>query len=102
MYLPLDLWKSLASDPVTEGPRGGRFINYDNVGRKLTNPDFVTLAANAWVGTTVPQSVILEKVIETIIQSGKTVTFAVKSQFPSGEEDDEQDLADLGEELELE
>ena len=78
MYLPLEFWKSLAADPVTQGPRGGRLINYANVGRKFTNDEFVTLVANAWVGTTVPQSVVLEKVIETVIQTGKTVTLAIK------------------------
>jgi hypothetical protein len=78
MYLPLDLWKSLAADPVTKGTRGGRLINYANVGRKLNNDEFVTLVANAWIGTTVPQSVVLEKVIEMIIRTGKTVTLAIK------------------------
>jgi hypothetical protein len=79
MYLPLNFWKSLASDPVTKGSRNGRLITYSNVGRKLSNPDFVTLVANAWVGTTIPQSVVLEKVIEAVIRSGKTVTLAVKT-----------------------
>jgi hypothetical protein len=80
MYLPLDLWKCLASHPTTEGPRGGRLLTYENVGRKLTNAEFVMLVANAWIGTTVPQSVILEAVIRSVIETGKTVTLAVKSQ----------------------
>jgi hypothetical protein len=87
MYLPLDFWKSLANDPVTEGPRGGRLITYANVGRRLTNSEFVSLVASAWVGTTVPQSVVLERVIENVIQSGKTVTFAVKSLPPAEQHD---------------
>jgi hypothetical protein len=37
MYLPLELWKCLASDPITEGPRGGRVLTYRNAGRWLTN-----------------------------------------------------------------
>jgi hypothetical protein len=78
MYLPLDLWRCLASDPATQGPRGGRVLSYDNVGRKLTNSEFVTLVANAWVGTTVPQSSLLERVIRDVIETGKTVTFAIK------------------------
>jgi hypothetical protein len=79
MYLPLELWRCLSTDPATEGPRGGRVLTYDNVGRRLTNTDFVTLVANAWVGTTVPQSELLARVIEAVIESGKTVTLAVKS-----------------------
>ena len=82
MYLPLDLWRSLAGDPSTAGPRGGRVLSYDNVGRKLTNTEFVSLVADACVGTTVSQSSMLRQVIESVIQSGRTVTFAVKSQPP--------------------
>jgi hypothetical protein len=80
MYLPLDLWKSLAADPATQGPRGGRFVSYSNVGRRLTNSEFVTLVADAWVGTTVPQSSMLEKVIRSVLETKKTVTIAVKSE----------------------
>jgi hypothetical protein len=80
MYLPLDLWRSLANDPATEGPRGGRVISYDNVGRKLTNTEFIALVANSWVGTTVPQSSLLEKVIREVVGTGKTITFAIKHQ----------------------
>ncbi len=80
MYLPLALWKTLADDPVTKGPRGGRFVSYSNVGRRLTNSEFVTLVANAWVGTTVPQSSLLVKAIRSVLETGKTVTFAVKAE----------------------
>lgn len=55
MYLPLDYWKSLAVAPATAGLRGGSRITYENVGRRMTNSDFVTLVAGAWVGTTVPR-----------------------------------------------
>jgi hypothetical protein len=87
MYLPLDLWRCLSSDPATEGQRGGRVISYDNVGRKLTNTEFIALVANAWVGTTVPQSSLLEKVIREVIGTGKTVTFAIKHRMQSHEGD---------------
>jgi hypothetical protein len=87
MYLPLELWRCLSRDPATEGPRGGRVLSYDNVGRKLTNTEFVALVANAWVGTTIPQSSLLEKVIREVIETGKTITFAIKHQAesPQGE-----------------
>jgi hypothetical protein len=100
MYLPLDYWKSLATDSTTRGLRGGRLITYENVGRKLTNSEFVTIVANAWVGTTVPQSVVLEKVIESVIQTGKTVTLAVKSEAaPVAEDIDEERSFDLEEDF---
>lgn len=82
MYLPLDFWKALAADPITKGPRDGRVITYDNVSRRLNNNQFVALVAQAWVGTTVPQSKLLERVIESVIQSGKTLTLAVKAEIP--------------------
>ena len=95
MYLPLEYWKSLASDPATEGPRGGRLITYENVGRKMTNSEFITIVANAWIGTTVPQSVVLEKVIRSVIETGKTVTLAVKSvvRDPAETADEEEFVA---------
>jgi hypothetical protein len=84
MYLPLAFWRTLASDPATEGKKGGRILSYNNVGRKLSNTEFVTLVANAWVGTTVPQSQLLEKVIREVIATGKTATFAFKHHAESG------------------
>lgn len=92
IYLPLELWRCLSTDPVTLGPHGGRILTYGNVGRRLTNTDFVTMVANAWVGTAVPQSEVLARVIEDVIQSGKTVTLAVKSQTPTEDTTDETDL----------
>jgi hypothetical protein len=37
MYLPLDYYEQLAESPTTLGPRGGRVITYDNVGRWVSN-----------------------------------------------------------------
>jgi hypothetical protein len=87
MYFPLDLWKCLADDPVTLGPRGGSFVSYANVERRLTNSEFITLVAGAWVGTTVPQSSLLEKVVRSVVETGKTVTIAVKSEPTRLDED---------------
>jgi hypothetical protein len=108
MYFPLAFWKALADDPVTQGPRNGRVITYDNVKRRLNNSQFISLVAEAWVGTTVPQSKVLERVIEAVIATGKTVTLAVKVAIPprateigddeeeqEGEEEEEEDLVDI-------
>jgi len=86
MYLPLGLWKCLSCSPTTLGPHGGRVLRYDNVERKLTNTEFVSLVSNAWVGTTAPQSSVLEKVIKEVIQHGRTVTLAVKSHIDENEQ----------------
>ena len=79
----------------SRGPRGGRVLTYDSVGRRLTNTEFVALVANAWVGTTVPQSQVLARVIEAVIRSGKTVTLAVKSEPPREQADQESSLDEL-------
>ena len=79
MYLPLGLWKCLATHPATEGPRGGRLLTFGNVGRKLNNSEFVTMVANAWIGTTAPQSALLEPIIRSVVETGKTITLAVKT-----------------------
>jgi hypothetical protein len=47
IYLPLDLWKVLAVSGRLRGARGGNVISYDNVGRRLTNSEFVTFVANS-------------------------------------------------------
>jgi hypothetical protein len=57
--------------------------DYDNVGRKLTNTEFVALVGNAWVGTTIPQSQLLEEVIRDVVAIGKTATFAIKHSSES-------------------
>ncbi len=82
MYLPLELWKCLAGDPITEGPRGGRVLTYRSAGRWLSNSEFITLAAHAWIGTSTSQSALLERVIRTVLETGKTMTFAVEHLQP--------------------
>ncbi|MGH6617129.1 hypothetical protein [Sphingomonas sp.] len=79
MYIPLDYWRRLVVDPATVGPKGGRVVTFENVGRKLTESEFIPLVAGGWVGTHTPQSQILTQVVRDIIESGKAVTLAVRS-----------------------
>jgi hypothetical protein len=85
LYLPLDLWKSLSASGRLKGPKEGNCLSYANVGRRLSNTEFSSLVANSWVGTTISQSTLLERIIREILASGKTVTFAVKRTVPSPE-----------------
>jgi hypothetical protein len=80
MYLPLDYWQRLVLDDATVGSRGGRLITFENVGRKLTESEFIALVAGAWVGTTVNQSAVLEQIIRDVIESGKALTLAVRQR----------------------
>jgi len=78
MYLPLDYWKMLEQHPGIKGPRGGRRVTYENVGRHFDNSAFTTVVAKAWVGTTPSQSSVLASAIRQTIQTGKAIAIAVK------------------------
>ena len=83
MYLPLGYWKSTADDPIMEGQKGGKHVSYRNVGRYFDNSSFAKIVSQAWVGTTIPQSKILESYIKQVIASGHAITFAVKREVDS-------------------
>lgn len=88
MYLPLDYWKRLVLDPATEGERGGRLVTFQNVGRKLSESEFIGLVAGAWVGTSVAQSQVLETIVREVLESGKAVTLAIRAPVAAEEPDD--------------
>ena len=78
IYLPLDYWKMSDAAGRFMGPRGGRVLTYENVGRRINNSEFVTLVSGAWVGTTIEQSCILTDLIRTVLETGKTATIAIR------------------------
>lgn len=78
MYLPLDYWKLLELHSGIKGPRGGRRVTYENVGRHFDNSAFTTVVAKAWVGTTPSQSAVLKEAIRQTLETGKAVAIAVK------------------------
>jgi hypothetical protein len=57
-------------------------LTYNNVGRRLSGSEFITLVAGSWVGTTISQSASLSAMVRSMIESGRTVTFAVKRRPP--------------------
>jgi hypothetical protein len=104
MYLPHGLWKALAASERLRGQRGGNVLTYGNVGRRLSAFEFITLVAGSWVGTTIAQSASLEALIRSVLESGRTVTFAVKRTPPPAPVSaaGTAPLLDEGEELTLE
>jgi hypothetical protein len=82
LYLPHGLWKTLARSGRLRGPLGGNVLTYENVGRRIDTEHFTALVAGAWVGTTITQSASLEAVIRSVLETGRTVTFAVKRRPP--------------------
>lgn len=84
IYLPLDLWKQTDAAGNFAGKRGGKVLTYDNVGRRISNAEFVTLVSGAWVGTSIEQSAELSTLVRQVLKSGKTVTIAIRhSSSPS-------------------
>jgi hypothetical protein len=82
LYLPHGLWNALAASERLKSPRDGNVLTYGNVGRRLSGSEFTTLVAGSWVGTTIAQSAYLEALIRSVLESGRTVTFAVKRRPP--------------------
>lgn len=69
MYLPLDYLDSISNHESMNGPKGGKRIAYSNVRRYFDNTAFLTLACDAWVGTTIPQSEQLEVLIRSTLEA---------------------------------
>lgn len=82
MYIPLEYWRQTSDHPELLGPQGGLRLTHENARRYLGNSSFTQLVANAWVGTTLSQSAVLEEVIEETLKSGKAVAVAVKTIKP--------------------
>jgi hypothetical protein len=92
MYLPLDYWKLLESDPSIQGPKGGLRITYDNAQRHFDNTAFTTVVSKAWVGTTPSQSQVLQDVIRATLATGKAVAIAIKPKKSTEPRDDDQEV----------
>lgn len=74
MYLPLSFWKRLHTSGRLLGPRRDSVLTYDNVGRWLSNSDFITLLSKSWVGTSPRESALLKEVIrEALVPDSVTV-----------------------------
>jgi len=99
MYIPLDYWRRLEKDTHLKGPKGGMRLAYSNVGRYFDNTAFTTMVKGAWVGTTIPQSKLLEKWMREVMSSGRSITYAVKSDKP--DPDDMLEYVDLKPDLGL-
>lgn len=77
MYIPLGYWDLICEHESMIGPKGGKRISYSNSRRYLDNTAFITVAANAWVGTTISQSEKLEALIRSTLEAGRAVVLAI-------------------------
>jgi hypothetical protein len=88
MYIPHAYWRLLEKDDRLKGPRGGRRLAYSNVGRYFDNTSFSMMVKGAWVGTSIPQSELLERWMRDVVASGRSITFAVKPDDPDPDGED--------------
>jgi hypothetical protein len=75
MYIPLELWKLLLSDNSTDGPKGGKHLNFKNC-RYLNNTQFINLTQNGWIGSKIEDSTILTDIIKSSMESNKSIILA--------------------------
>ena len=78
MYVPLDLWHRIRQSGTLRGLRDGNVVTYANVGRYMSGTEFTNVVSESWIGTSMAQSDILEPVIRRVLETGKTMTMAVK------------------------
>ena len=92
MYIPFSYWKALEAEPLEKG-RKTKDLAYSTVGRYFDNTSFAMMVANAWVGTSISQSAILEEWIRDVIASGRAITFAVKNESSSDEIEEQDEVS---------
>lgn len=84
IYLPLDYFDSLTKADRLKGPRGGKVLTYENVGRWLNNTAFVGLVERSWVGTRGLTSTQLTKVIRRSLAAKHSLILAEGDAVPAG------------------
>lgn len=80
MYFPLDFWETLLESDSITGPRGGKFLNYDNAGRWINNTLFVSLLQDGWIGSATRCSEALKDVVQETLRTGRSLMFAATSE----------------------
>jgi hypothetical protein len=97
MYFPLGHWLRVAADETLTGPRDGRQVTYENVGRRIDNDLFIKLVANAWVGTYAEQSAALEAAIRNTVEAGRAIAIAIerRDEYPNEPELNDLQLNDV-------
>ncbi|MBW4515391.1 MAG: hypothetical protein KME11_09220 [Timaviella obliquedivisa GSE-PSE-MK23-08B] len=73
MYIPLDYWKLLICSDQTLGPKGGRRMTFNNVGRYFNNTLFIGLVQDGWVGSQVKNEDIITEFIKQAMETNRSV-----------------------------
>jgi hypothetical protein len=75
-YLPLEYFECLLSNPQIKGERGGKLITRDNIGRYLTNTDFIALLKDGWIGSNKDMTERITENIEASLSADRGIIVA--------------------------
>lgn len=87
-YLPREYAESLLMSKVTEGPRGGKLLSFENVQRHLNNSEFTTLVRDGWIGTREQSTTLISGLIQNALDKERAVVVARTSEIAESEHDD--------------
>lgn len=76
MYIPLDYWELLMNSPNILGPKGGRQVSFDNVGRYFNNTLFIELVKLGLIGSRLVSTEALSEITQRAIEEGRSVILA--------------------------
>ena len=83
MYLPRVLLEASLNDEKTTGPRDGKIITMDSVGRHISNTTFADLVRGGWIGTRGVGSKVIAEVVRDSLSAGHALVVA--RERPEGE-----------------
>lgn len=86
MYIPFSLWQQFMNSTASKGSRGGTFVNWGNAPRHLSNGEFTALVHRGWIGSAGTQSQYLNDIVETVLESNRSLIFAITSSISSGKD----------------
>ena len=81
MYLPLSYFNELITKGQLRGERGGVKVCYENVPSYFNNSLFISLLKTGLIGTNIEGYNLINKVINEVIKTGKSVIFAEYAKF---------------------
>lgn len=93
MHVPLDYWELFDKSDQSKGPRGGKFVGYDNIGRYLNNTEFEFMVAKGLMGSYGNVTDILKSIVKPLVDLDHSVTVGIKYGKESSSSEDEKSKA---------
>lgn len=84
IYLPLEHFDLLMSDPATLGEKGGRVLAKNRAGRWLTSSMFVGLVQRGLIGTKGVSSIQMQRLVEESLANRRLVVLAERRHVKDG------------------